>query len=159
MPREPAHPLDEAARRFRGFLHANDLRLTAERMDLLRAVLHAPPHFDADQLTIRMRRKKKRGSRATTYRTLNLLERCGIVRKSMLGKNRAVYETCIGRRHHDHIICVSCGKIEEFRADEIERLQERIAQHHGYRIIDHVHQILGLCSDCRNGESAAREKQ
>ena len=159
MPSAPAHSLDEAARRFRGFLHANDLRLTGERMDLLRAVLNAPSHFDADQLTVQMRRKKKRVSRATIYRTLTLLERCGIVRKSMLGKNRAVYETSIGRRHHDHLICISCGRIEEFRADEVEQIQERIARHHGFRIIDHVHQILGICGDCRNGESTDTGKQ
>ena len=156
MAKVPPRSLEEAARRFRGFLHANDLRLTGERMDLLRAVLNAPPHFDADQLMIRMRRRKRRVSRATIYRTLTLLERCGIIRKSMLGGNRAVYEASIGRRHHDHIICVSCGRIEEFRAEEVEVIQERIARHHGFQIIDHVHQIFGLCSDCRHSKTTVK---
>lgn len=143
----------EATERFRGYLRNKRLRLTPERIELLRMVISQSGHFDADEVAARFRRGRRRVSRATVYRTLLLLEECGIVRKALLGHPRSLYENAIGRGHHDHLICTTCGRIEEFYVDELERLQDEIAARFGYRIHDHVHELLGTCAGCR---SAAR---
>ncbi len=121
------HALREAAGRFRKFLSENDLRLTAERRELLSIALSMPAHFDADQMVAKVQRKRKKVSRATIYRTLALLEQCGLLRKSILGKDRAVYESALGQGHHDHLVCTSCGLIQEFVSVELELAQKRKA--------------------------------
>jgi Fur family transcriptional regulator, ferric uptake regulator len=145
----------EATERLREYLRAQKLRLTPERMAMLRAALGYPGHFDAEEMVTHLRRRRSRVSRATIYRTLGLLERCGILRKSLLGQGRSVYERALGRGHHDHVVCATCGKIEEFYDERVERLQEEVAAGLGFRILDHLHELFGLCKDCaadgRNG--------
>jgi Fur family ferric uptake transcriptional regulator len=155
-PSAPA--LEEATELFRGFLRGQRLRFTTERLECLRAALGSPAHFDADELVARLRRRGNRVSRATTYRTLSLLEQCGILRKSLLGQERHRYEAALGRGHHDHIICARCGRIEEFYDAELEALQERIAGERGFRILDHVHELFGLCRECGSGAGASGER-
>lgn len=150
--------LAEATEIFRGFLRGHRLRFTSERLECLRAALGSPAHFDADELATRLRRRGRRVSRATTYRTLSLLEQCGILRKSLLGKERNRYEAALGRRHHDHIICARCGRIEEFFDAELEALQERIAGERGFRILDHIHELYGLCTQCGERAGASGER-
>jgi Fur family ferric uptake transcriptional regulator len=158
MKTPPDPSLVEATELFRGFLREQRLRLTPERLELLRGALGSPKHFDADELVARLRRRGRRVSRATTYRTLSLLEQCGILRKSLLGKERHLYEAALGRGHHDHIVCARCGQIEEFYDAELEALQERIAAERGFRILDHLHELFGLCAACGATEAPPREK-
>lgn len=138
----------EATERLRDYLRTQKLRLTPERLALLRAALGYPGHFDAEEMVAHLRRRRNRVSRATIYRTLGLLERCGILRKSLLGQGRGVYERALGRGHHDHVICARCGRIEEFFDERVERLQDEVAHGLGFQILDHVHELFGLCSDC-----------
>ncbi len=140
--------INEATERLRDFLRGQKLRLTPERIALLRAALGYPGHFDADEMVAHLRRRRSRVSRATIYRTLSILEQCGILRKSLLGQGRGVYERALGRGHHDHIVCAACGKIEEFYDERIEKLQDEVAEGLRYRILDHVHELFGLCGDC-----------
>jgi Fur family ferric uptake transcriptional regulator len=55
----------------------------------------------------------------------------------------------IAHEHHDHLVCVRCGKIVEFECDMIESAQERIAKHHGFRILRHRHELYGHCTECQ----------
>lgn len=152
------HVLREAAGRFRQFLREHDLRLTAERKELLRIALGMPAHFDADQMVAKVLRKRKRVSRATIYRTLALLEQCGLLRKSILGKDRAVYEPALGKEHHDHLVCTSCGRIQEFTSVELELHQQRKAEEFGFKVTEHVHEVFGICRDCQESESSVAER-
>jgi Fur family transcriptional regulator, ferric uptake regulator len=140
-----------ATERFRAYLRLHRLRLTRERLDLLEAALATKKHFGAEELLTKLSRRRPRVSRATTYRTLALLEQCGILRSSVLGRGRSLYERALGRGHHDHIVCASCGKIVEFYDPELEALQARIAENRGFRIHQHVHELFGTCRSCRNG--------
>ncbi|MBD3162675.1 MAG: transcriptional repressor [Candidatus Eisenbacteria bacterium] len=139
---------EAAARLLRRFLRERGLRSTPERLELLRLALASPAHFDADELLLRARRSGRKTSRATAYRTLALFEECGILRKARLGKERDLYEILLDRGHHDHIVCTSCGRIEEFFDPRFERIQERIAHELGFALHDHVHEIYGTCADC-----------
>jgi Fur family ferric uptake transcriptional regulator len=139
---------EEIVDRFRDFLATRGLRMTREREELLASIFHAPRHFEAEDLIRTIRERKGRVSRATVYRTLSLLEECGILRKSLFGHNRHFYESVVGRHHHDHLVCIRCGKIREFEEEQIEALQEQICRKYGYRIVDHIHEIFGICERC-----------
>ncbi|POA99025.1 ferric iron uptake transcriptional regulator [Chromobacterium sinusclupearum] len=84
---------------------------------------------------------------ATIYRVLTQFEQAGILVRHHFETGKAVYELNQGG-HHDHMVCVSCGKVVEFFDPEIEALQNRIAEQHGYRIVDHALYMYGECPDC-----------
>ena len=145
--------LEEITEHFREFLATRKLRMTREREELLAAIFHAPRHFEAEDLIKTLKQRDGRVSRATVYRTLSLLEECGILRKSLFGHNRHFFESVVGRRHHDHLVCIRCGKIQEFEEARIEQIQEEISRHHEFRIVDHVHEIFGVCAPCGTKEA------
>jgi len=87
-------------------------------------------------------------SRATVYRTIDVLVKNNLVRKLDLGDGRARYENKMDTAHHDHLICVQCGKIEEFMDNVIENQQEVIVENFGYRLIRHIHQLFVICDEC-----------
>ncbi len=84
---------------------------------------------------------------ATVYRVLTQFEQAGILERSHFESGKAVYELNEGT-HHDHLICTSCGKVEEFYDAEIERRQQMIAQDKGWILQDHAMSLYGLCGDC-----------
>lgn len=147
--------LEEITDSFREFLATRKLRMTREREELLAAIFHAPRHFEAEDLIRTLKQRDGRASRATVYRTLSLLEECGILRKSLFGHNRHFFESVVGRRHHDHLVCIRCGKIQEFEEARIESLQEDICRQYDFRIVDHVHEIFGVCQPCSTKEEQA----
>lgn len=133
---------------FQKFLAERKLRMTKERETLVREILRAPRHFEAEQLIRRLRWSRRRVSRATVYRTLSLLEASGILRRSTFGGDRSYYEAVLNEGHHDHLICLECGRIEEFEEPQIEALQNKVCTDQGFTLLDHVHQMFGLCPTC-----------
>ena len=84
---------------------------------------------------------------ATVYRVLTQFEQAGILERSHFESGKAVYELNEGT-HHDHLICTSCGKVEEFYDAEIERRQQLIAKDKGWILQDHAMSLYGLCANC-----------
>jgi Fur family ferric uptake transcriptional regulator len=84
---------------------------------------------------------------ATVYRVLTQFEQAGILERSHFESGKAVYELNEGT-HHDHLICTSCGKVEEFYDAEIERRQQMISKDKGWILQDHAMSLYGLCGDC-----------
>lgn len=85
---------------------------------------------------------------ATVYRVLTQFEQAGLVVRHHFEGGHSVYELDSGS-HHDHLICVKCGKVEEFVDPIIEKRQEEIAMNAGYQITDHSLNIYGICSTCK----------
>ncbi|RYF61494.1 MAG: ferric iron uptake transcriptional regulator [Comamonadaceae bacterium] len=85
---------------------------------------------------------------ATVYRVLTQFEQAGILERSHFESGKAVYELNEGQ-HHDHLVCTSCGKVEEFYDAEIERRQQMIAKDKGWNLQDHAMSLYGLCGDCQ----------
>lgn len=150
-PRREAAPIAylEEQTRFEAFLRGRQLKLTEERRTLLDAILNWDQHFDADQLHMGLKGKGKDISRATVYRTLDLLIQCGLVRKQSFGDQHAHYEAVRHNEHHDHLICLACNRITEFFRPDLESLQDAICEDHRFRPLHHSLQIFGLCSDCQ----------
>ena len=84
---------------------------------------------------------------ATVYRVLTQFEQAGILERSHFESGKAVYELNEGT-HHDHLICTSCGKVEEFYDAEIERRQQMVAKDKNWILQDHAMSLYGLCGDC-----------
>ena len=84
---------------------------------------------------------------ATVYRVLTQFEQAGILLRSNFESGKAVYELNEGQ-HHDHFVCTSCGKVEEFYDPEIEKRQQMIADQMGWSIQDHSMSLYGQCADC-----------
>lgn len=136
--------------RFEGFLRERKLKLTGERMSILAAVFQRGSHFDAEALHAELKASGADISRATVYRTLGLLVQCGLVRKHSLGATHANYEAAQDE-HHDHLVCIQCGKVLEFFRPDLEKLQESICNEQDFQPFHHSLQIFGLCSRCKGG--------
>lgn len=147
-----AETMETARQKFEEYLREENYRVTPERFEVLDAVMAASGHFDADELFLTLKKNGSKVSRATVYNTLDILEECELVFKTRLKDHGSRYEKAFGRSHHDHLVCVKCGKIVEFVDDGIEQAQHAIAKKFKFTLISHSHQIFGLCPDCKNVE-------
>ena len=131
----------------KNILKSEGLRYTKQRQQVWDEIRRSSEHRDAEQIYIQINkiaRKKQdlKVSRATVYRTIDVLVKNNLVRKMELGDGRALYEHKIDDGHHDHIICIETGKIIEFYDEDLENLQENIVKKYGYKLVRHVHQLF-----------------
>lgn len=134
------------------YLRDNNLKVTKERLMLLEELFNSSGHLDADSLLFQLRNQGKRVSRATIYRTLDLLVQCGLARKSRLGREHYVYERVTPGKRHDHMVCTGCGRILEFYDPELEERQRQVCLDHHFRPTFYSLQIQGLCAECQSSE-------
>lgn len=134
---------------FRKYLERRGLKLTAERRALFDEIFGRHEHLEADELLVRLRAKHKKISRATIYRTLELMVDSGIVGRVRIGEVGYRYERLRAGDHHDHLICDHCGRVFEFFEARIEELQDEVAEKHGFLLLSHSHQMRGICRRCR----------
>lgn len=134
------------------YLRDNNLKVTKERLMLLEELFNSGGHLDADSLLFQLRNRDKRVSRATIYRTLDLLVQCGLARKSRLGREHYVYEKVTPGKRHDHMVCTNCGRIIEFYDPELEDRQQQVCLAHRFQPTFYSLQIQGLCAECQRGE-------
>ncbi len=119
------------------------MRYTSQRQAVWDEIKNSTEHRDAEEIYLHLNNRKKiKVSRATVYRTIDVLVKNKLVRKMDLGDGKALYEPKINEDHHDHIICVETGKITEFYNEELELLQEKIVSKYGYKLVRHVHQLF-----------------
>jgi Fur family ferric uptake transcriptional regulator len=138
---------------FRGFLKKNGLAFTSARAAILKGIVASCGHFDADALHEQLKKAGETLSCATVYRTLPLFVQSGIITETLRARGRARYEPAWGRAHHDHLECIVCGKIIEFKDDELEMLQDKVCRRHRFRPVEHRLGIRGYCSECGKKET------
>ena len=131
-------------------LKKEGLRYTRQRQAVWDELCTSDDHRDAETIYFSLRKSGLNVSRATVYRTIDVLVKNNMVRKLELGDGRARYEHKINSTHHDHLICVHCGRIEEFMDEEIEKLQEKIVDKLDFKLIRHIHQLFVICNDCKD---------
>lgn len=134
---------------FRDYLASQHLKMTGERRRILEEVFSISEHFGADELHLRFVSRKIPMSRATIYRALDHLVKSGLVRRVYLDQKKAFYESVHGRRHHEHMICLSCGKVIEFSDDPLELRQDEVCRNLKFKPLRHSLRIVGLCSACQ----------
>lgn len=140
--------MKKAQAAFEGFIRKKGLKLTRQRCQILDAIFDASGHFTADDLYERMRRGPSAAAKATIYRTLELLAEGGFLEAHDFGVGPTHYEKILGRAHHDHMVCVSCGKVIEFQCAEIEDLQDDQARRYHFTPVTHSLKMFGHCSAC-----------
>ena len=133
---------EQYRKEFSEALQNEQLKLTSQRVVIFNEVIYGKKHRECEEICDSLKRKNHNVSRATVYRTLDILIKYDFIRKMDIGDGRVRYESKIGHPHHDHMICVETGKIIEFISDEIEDIQDKIAEKHGYKIIKHIHQLF-----------------
>ena len=130
-------------------LKKEGLRHTIQRQAVWDEIKSNDEHRDAEQIYSALRKNNLNVSRATVYRTIDVLYKNNLIRKIELGDSPSKYENKVNSDHHDHIICVQCGRIDEFVDDKIESQQDKIIDKLGFKMIRHIHQLFVLCKDCQ----------
>ena len=135
--------MDKNIDAFKVALKEENLKFTNQRYAIFNFLNNNEGHYDCDMIITYLKKSKKYNvSRATVYRTLDILVKHNFAEKMILDDGIARYESKIDKKHHDHMICIETGKIIEFESDEIEEIQEQIAKKYGYKIVKHVHQLF-----------------
>ena len=118
------------------------LRLTDQRKLIAKAMSESEDHPDVDGLYQKVSKLDSKISIATVYRTVKLFEEAGIVAKHDFKGNKARYEQT-SEEHHDHLIDINTGEITEFVNEDIEKLQKKVAEKLGYKLVDHRLELYG----------------
>ena len=141
---------DEVLQNFKTLLKLNNLKYTTQRELILKIIYDNDGHFTPEDIynLIKESHPEIKLGIATVYRTLTLLEDENIVNSISFGTQGKKYEFGI-TNHHDHLVCLKCGNIEEFYDDIIEERQEEIAKKFNFKMSNHVMKITGTCSACQ----------
>ena len=118
------------------------VRLTDQRRLIARTMSNAEDHPDVAELHKRVSKEDSKISIATVYRTVKLFEEAGILAKHDFKGGKARYETA-SDTHHDHLIDINNGEITEYVDEEIEKLQKKVAEKLGYKLVDHRLELYG----------------
>jgi Fur family ferric uptake transcriptional regulator len=130
-------------------LKSTGLKATAPRLKILELFQKAAQrHMTADDIYRLLLAERSDVGLATVYRVLMQFEQAGILSRHHFEAGKAMYELC-NENHHDHLVCMSCGKVEEFFDAEIERRQRNVAQTRGWALQDHAMSLYGLCLKCK----------
>ncbi len=122
---------------------AKGVKLTDQRRIIAKVMSDSQDHPDVDELYNRVSKIDSKISIATVYRTVKLFEEAGIVAKHDFKGGKARYEQ-LNESHHDHLIDIKTGEIIEFVDDEIEKLQQKVAEKYGYKLVDHKLELYGI---------------
>ncbi|MBL8857278.1 MAG: transcriptional repressor [Planctomycetes bacterium] len=140
---------EQIVQRFERFLKTRSLKLTAQRRKIFDRAFGTHEHFSAETLYGWLKDEPGENvSRATVYRTLALLLDGGFVEALDAGRGELVYEHVLGHAHHDHMVCLECGKIEEFHDERIEELQLEACKKKGFQLVSHDLRLRGYCRGC-----------
>jgi|TARA_B100000949_G_C14266063_1_gene445034 Fur family ferric uptake transcriptional regulator len=119
------------------------VRLTDQRKIIAKIMSSSNDHPDVDELYKRVTKIDSKISIATVYRTVKLFEEVGILAKHEFKGGKARYEE-VNEGHHDHLIDIKSGEIIEFVDYEIEKLQKKVAEKYGYKLVDHKLELYGI---------------
>src|ERR1700758_1467308 len=134
-----------------GSLKERGVRLTRQRQILLELIDKTGEHLDAESLFQLAKKKDPKLNRVTVYRTLKMLKNGGLVDELDLmhhSGDQHYYETRM-KQEHAHVICLRCGKVEEFFGEPPQRLRKQIETHFGFQVLLARTEVGGYCSHCQ----------
>ena len=128
-------------------IHSSGLKATWPRIRILRLFQQTGVrHLSAEDVYRALIADGEEIGLATIYRVLTQFEQARLLSRHHFDSGKAMYELNEGQ-HHDHLVCVICGRVEEFCDPEIERLQHQVAERRGFQLRDHALSLYGVCSD------------
>lgn len=136
--------------KFRSLIKSLGLKNSTQREYVLKVLFDCEKHLSAEEILAKVKEEYKiKIGIATIYKILNLLENMKVVNSILIdGSDSKVYELNLAL-HHDHIVCVDCGKIVEFVDNNIEQLQKDIAKKNNFQLQSHSMILYGICNDCQ----------
>ncbi len=135
---------------FREFIRSKGLRNTPEREMIIEAIFSTHDHFDVDELHLRLKKKKKKVSKPSIYRTIPHLLECGLIQEAYFEDGHLHYEHIYGHEHHCHLRCVKCGKTLEFSEKSLNRLEKKLAEKYDFSVAGHKLEVFGHCAKCKD---------
>ncbi|PIQ88245.1 MAG: transcriptional repressor [Candidatus Omnitrophica bacterium CG11_big_fil_rev_8_21_14_0_20_42_13] len=141
--------MQQAKDAFAKYLLDKGIRNSRQRHAILNIFLKTEKHLTALELYNLVKKEHPGIGYATVYRSLKLLCEAGLCRELKFEDGTARYEHLYGHKHHDHLICTSCGKFVEIIDQEIEGLQEKIFKAHGFHPQRHRMELYGVCKKCK----------
>ena len=134
---------------FSEFLTRKGLRQTKQREQILDEFLAAKAHFTIDEFYNILKKRDQSIGSATVHRNLRLLCEAGLAEEIKIGSGKARFELTFGQPHHDHLICLKCGRFIEVFDNQIEILQGKLAEANDFLPQKHKLEIYGYCRQCR----------
>ena len=134
--------------KFEEYISNKGLKLTRERDEIVREILRTKGHFAPDELFVKLKARGSKVSRASIYRTIPLMVESGMIEEVERVDKHAHYEQVSTNSHHDHMICIRCGRVIEFYSAGLEQMQERLCRQEKFRGVRHCLDIFGICDKC-----------
>jgi Fur family ferric uptake transcriptional regulator len=142
---------------FKTRISAKGLKATRQREKILDVFLNSRGHKNLAQIYAQVAKAHPKIGYTTVYRTLKLLTRLGLAAQRKFADGGTQYEPTEGKKHHDHLICLKCGKIIEFEDDALETLQDGIAYRYRFKVFHHRMELYGQCAECRSKKVSKRK--
>ena len=133
---------------FQEFITRKGMNATAQRRTIAEVFFRFRGHHTLEEFYQHMQEADPSIGQTTVYRTLKLLCEAGLATEIHFSDGLARYEVASSDNHHDHMICISCGKVIEVFDPRIEKIQRDIARKHNFLLRGHSHNLYGICADC-----------
>jgi Fur family ferric uptake transcriptional regulator len=144
---------------FRRYLRDQGLPVTQQREAIADVVFGSSERLSVEDIEVQLRDRDERIGKATIYRTLEMLVKSGLVEEHDFGEGFKRYEHRLSREPvHEHLICLECGTVLEFRSSEVQLIEARIAGEYGFRPSRHRLEIYGLCNACQEAGAELPER-
>lgn len=136
------------ANRIAGILRKKGYKLTPQRHKVLKVIACSSDNLTPEEIHSRCVDADSDVGRATVYRTLDLLDRLGLVCRTHMGDGSRSYIMRRPEEHHHHLICMDCGRVVDFTGCDLSALQARLSQENSFNIEGHMLEFYGLCNGC-----------
>jgi len=132
------------------YLSTHKLKLTRTRRLIFEEIFSSKEvHPNAYEIYQKLKKKGKKVSLATIYRTLSLLVKSGLVSEIDLGEDHSHYEPEIVKLTHGHLVCISCGRVQEFSDEKILAMLNKIGKESRFKTDKFSIQVFGYCKSCK----------
>lgn len=143
---------EQKLKAFEKFIAEKGLKSTRQRDVIINTFLKSDGHLSVEDLHHMVQKINPKIGYATVYRTLKLLGESGLAAERHFDDGQTRYEHVNPEEHHDHLICLGCGKIIEFEDQRIEDLQEEVAEKLSFHVVTHKLELYGYCGNCNKGK-------
>ena len=134
------------------------LKATRQREEIFRIFLTSSGHRNLSEIYAQVTKVNPKIGFTTVYRTMRLLTRLGLAAQRKFADGETRYEPVSRGKHHDHLICLDCGKIIEFEDEHLEALQEGVGQRYRFEISHHRMELYGRCADCSRKKTPRKKR-
>lgn len=138
---------------FCAYLRDHNLPVTPQRVAIADVLLASDRHLSAEEIESEVRARGTKAGTATVYRTIDVLLESGLVVKRDFGEGFRRFEPARDVPQHEHLLCTTCGAVDEFRDERLDRMTALVAESRGFSRQSHRLVIYGVCRACQRGET------